>query len=121
MGLANATIANAEEYQRVLNTRRAVFLLYVSAHCPACTSAVPLFEMIAAKYPSVVSLVIDCAETVRNPEVTGTPTGLIIVNGELKEKLKGFGPPEHQAQLVENLFKRYAKRRRPVKPALARR
>ena len=108
MGLATATIANAEDYQRVLSTSRPVFLLFVSAHCPACTEAGPLFERVAAKYPNVLSMVLDCAQTPRHPEVTGTPTGLVYVNGELKEKLKGFGPLEDQAQLVEDTFARYA-------------
>ncbi|WLH88059.1 thioredoxin family protein [Pseudomonas sp. FP453] len=120
MGLATATIANAEDYQRVLSSSRPVFLLFVSAHCPACTEAVPLFEMIAARYPSVMSLVLDCAHTPRHGEVTGTPTGLVYVNGQLQEKLQGFGPEEGQAALVEATFKRYAKRRRPIKPTLAR-
>lgn len=108
MGLATATIANAEDYQRVLSSPYPVFLLFTSISCPACTEAVPLFEMIAAKYPNVLSMVLDCAQTPRHPEVTGTPTGLVYVNGELKEKLQGFGPLEDQAQLVEDTFARYA-------------
>lgn len=120
MGLATATIANAEDYQRVLSTPRPVFLLFVSTHCPACTEAVPLFERVAARHPNVVSMVLNCAQTPRHPEVRGTPTGLIYINGELQEKLEGFGPEEGQAALVEATFKRYAKRRRPIKPSLAR-
>lgn len=108
MGLATATIANAEDYQRVLSTSRPVFLLFVSTHCPACAEAVPLFEKVAAKYPSVVSMVLDCAQTPRHPEVTGTPTGLIYLDGQLQEKLQGFGPLEDQAQVVEDTFARYA-------------
>lgn len=108
MGLATATIANAEDYQRVLSSPHPVFLLFVSAHCPACTEAVPLFERVAARYPNVVSMVLDCTQTPRHAEVTGTPTGLIYFNGQLKETLKGFGPLEDQAQLVEDAFARYA-------------
>ena len=52
MGLATATIANTEDYQRVLSTSRPVFLLFVSTHCPACAEAVPLFEKVAAKTPA---------------------------------------------------------------------
>lgn len=120
MGLATATIANAEDYQRVLSTSRPVFLLFVSAHCPACTEAGPLFERVAARYPNVVSMVLDCAQTPRHPEVTGTPTGLIYVDGQLKEKFKGFGSPEGQKQLLENTFKRYSKPRRPTQSPVAR-
>ena len=108
MGLATATIANAEDYQRVLSTSRPVFLLFVSAHCPACTEAVPLFEKVAARYPSVVSMVLDWAQTPRHPEVTGTPTGLIYLDGQLQEKLQGFGTLDDQAQVVEDTFARYA-------------
>jgi thioredoxin 1 len=53
-------------------------------------------------------MVLDCAQTPRHPEVTGTPTGLIYLNGQLKEKLQGFGPLEDQAQVVEDTFARYA-------------
>ena len=120
MGLATETITNAEDYQRVLSSPYPVFLLFVSAHCPACTEAGPLFERVAAKYPNVVSMVLDCAQTPRHPEVTGTPTGLIYVDGQLKEKLKGFGSPEGQKQLLENTFKRYSKPRRPTKSPVAR-
>ena len=120
MGLATATIANAEEYQQVLSTPHPVFLLFVSTHCPACADAGPLFEMIAARYPHIVSLVLDCANTPRHPDVKGTPTWLVYVNGKQKEKFRGFGPVEDQAAFVESIFKRYAKRRRPSKPSLAR-
>lgn len=120
MGIATAVIANAKDFQRVLRTKHPVFLLFVSQHCPACGDAAPLFEMIASKYPWVVSLVLDCAETPRHPEVTGTPTLLVYLDGVLKEKLKGFGPEEGQAALVERTFKLYAKAGRQVKPHLAR-
>lgn len=108
MEYATATIANAEEYQRVLSTSAPVFLLFVSQHCAACAGSAPLFERIAGKYPAVTSRVLDCAQTPRHPEVTGTPTLLIYLNGNLVEKLKGFGPEDQQPQRVEALFKRYA-------------
>lgn len=116
MGLATATIADAEEYRQVLRTSRPVFLLFVSAHCPACASAVSLFEMIASQYLGVVSLVLDCANTPRHPEVTGTPTWLIYVHAELKEKHRGLGPMEDQASFVEGTFKRYGRRKRTTPP-----
>jgi thioredoxin 1 len=108
MGYANATIANAEDYQRVLSTPRPVFLLFVSSHCAACSNAVPLFKRIAGEHPEAVSLVLDCAETPKHPEVTGTPTLLVYLNGLMAEKARGFGPEPEQAQFVEGLFKRYA-------------
>lgn len=117
MGIANATIANAEEYRRALNTSRPVFMLFISDHCPACSSSGPLFEQIASQYPSVVSLVLDCAQTPRHPDVTGTPTLLIFLNGTLMEKFKGFGPLDEQEQFVEDTFKRYARRKRAKPPA----
>ena len=120
MGIATATIANTEHFQQILKTPHPVFLLFVSQHCPACAEAGPLFELIASKYPRVVSLVLDCAETPRHPEVTGTPTLLVYLNGVLMEKLRGFGPEEGQAHLVERTFKHYAKTRRPAKPGFAR-
>ncbi|PRA23002.1 thioredoxin family protein [Pseudomonas poae] len=120
MGIANAVIANAEDFQQILKTRHPVFLLFVSQHCPACADADPLFKLIASKYPWIVSLVLDCAETPRHPEVTGTPTLLIYLDGVLMEKLKGFGPYEDQAELVETTFKRYAKSGRPTQSGLAR-
>lgn len=120
MGIATATIVNAEAFQRVLKTRRPVFLLFVSQHCPACTDASPLFVRVARQYPRALSLVLDCAETPRHPEVTGTPTLLIYQYGKLIRKLQGFGPEEDQKKLVRQTFKDYAKARRPVKPRLAR-
>ncbi|WP_017527996.1 thioredoxin family protein [Pseudomonas fluorescens] len=108
MGIANATIANAEDYQRVLNTPHPVFLLFASEYCPACPEAVELFERVAARYPNVVSLVLDCAKTPRHPEVSGTPTLLIYLNGQLQKKLKGFGDYEGQAKRLISTFKRYA-------------
>ena len=108
MGYANAIIANAEDYQRVLSTSRPVFLVFVSSHCAACSNAVPLFKRIAGEHPDTVSLVLDCAETPKHPQVTGTPTLLIYLNGQMVEKAKGFGPQTEQTQFVEHLFKRYA-------------
>lgn len=120
MGIANAVIANADDFKKVLKTKHPVFLLFISQHCPACADAGPLFELIASKYPWVVSLLLDCAETPRHPEVTGTPTLLVYLDGVLMERLKGLGPEEDQAALVEQIFKRYAKAGRQVKPHLAR-
>ncbi len=118
MGIANATIATAEEFQSVLDTEQPVFLLFTTEHCPACTNAIPLFELIAGKYPWILSLILDCAETPGHPEVTGTPTLLVYVGGALMEKLKGFGPEEGQAELVEQTFKRYALAGHPATTSL---
>lgn len=115
MGYATATIANAQEYQRILNTKRPVFILFVSEHCPACVKAGPLFDRIARQYPRVRSLVVDCAKTPRHPDVTGTPTLLIYMRGTLMEKLKGFGPEPQQLSVVRRTFKHYS-RRKVAKP-----
>ena len=117
MGIATATIATTDDYRRVQSSSRPVFMLFISAHCPACGVAGPLFEQIAAQYRSVVSLVLDCAKTPRHPQVTGTPTLLIFQNGTLMETFKGFGPEEQQAQFVEDTFKRYARRKAAITPA----
>ncbi len=108
MGYANASIANAEEFQQALSTSRPVFMLFVSEHCGACIYSAPLFELIAGKYPSVVSLVLDCANTPRHPEVTATPTLLVFLDGSLKERFAGLGPPQAQPEFIEGLFRRYA-------------
>lgn len=119
MGTATRKIADAKDFQRILNTPRPVFILFVSEHCPACAESGPLFELAAWKHPWIVSLVVDCANTPRHPDVTGTPTLLIYWNGVLVEKLKGFGPLENQAQAVEATFKRYNRVHRPATSALA--
>ncbi|OPA88539.1 hypothetical protein BFW86_15950 [Pseudomonas fluorescens] len=117
MGIAPATIANAEDYRRALNTSRPVFMLFISHHCPACGSSTPLFERIAHEHPSIVSLVLNCAETPRHPNVTGTPTLLIFLNGTLMETCKGFGPEAEQAQVLTDIFKRYVDRKAATRPA----
>lgn len=119
MGIATRKIADAKAFQRILNTPRPVFILFVSEHCPACGDSGPLFELAAWKHPWIVSLVVDCAHTPRHPDVTGTPTLLIYWDGVLKEKLKGFGRREDQAQVVEATFKRYNRVSRLVKSELA--
>ncbi|MGY2363988.1 thioredoxin family protein [Pseudomonas azotoformans] len=119
METATRKIADAKDFQRILNTPRPVFILFVSEHCPACGESTPLFELAAWKHPWIVSLVVDCAGTPRHPDVTGTPTLLIYWNGVLEEKLKGFGPRENQAQVVEATFKRYHRVHRPTLSALA--
>ena len=108
MGIGTAVIANAEDYQRVLDTPLPVFMLFVSQHCPACEEAGPLFERIAEQYAkAVTSLVLDTAQTPRHPEVTGTPTLLIFQKGQMVERLKGFGPQEEQERTVKEAFSRY--------------
>lgn len=107
MGVATSRISSAKAFERLLNTPRPVFILFVSEHCPACVQAGPLFELHAWKHPRVVSLVVDCAHTPRHPDVTGTPTLLIYLNGALVEKFKGFGPLEEQAPFVQDIFSRY--------------
>lgn len=109
MGIATAVIANAKDYQRVLNTRKPVFMLFVSQHCPACGHAGQIFERIADGHTEAIdSLILDTAHTPRHPDVTGTPTLLIFKHGKLVEKHKGFGPWEDQEHYVQETFKRYA-------------
>lgn len=117
MGYTTATIANAQEYQRILSTKRPLFILFVSEHCPACVAAGPMFDRIARQYPRVRSLVVDCAQTPRHPDVTGTPTLLIYLRGRLMEKLKGFGPETKQLGVVRSTFKRYSRRKVAKPPA----
>lgn len=107
MGVATSSISSAKAFERLLNTPRPAFILFVSEHCPACAQAGPLFELHAWRHPRIVSLVVDCAHTPRHPEVTGTPTLLIYLNGALVEKFKGFGPLEEQAPFVQDIFSRY--------------
>ncbi|QHF44626.1 hypothetical protein PspS35_12885 [Pseudomonas sp. S35] len=117
MGIVTATIANADDFNRALRTPQPVFMLFVSKHCPACEVSGPLFQGIANEHQSVVSLVLDCAQTPRHAEVTSTPTLLIYLNGTLMEKLQGFGPEDEQAQLIEAKFKHYADRTGAEPPA----
>lgn len=112
MGVATSRISSAKAFERALNTPRPVFLLFVSEHCPACEEAGPLFELTAWKHPWIVSLVLDCAHTPRHPEVTGTPTLLVYLNGARVEKFKGLGPMEDQEQFVQGIFNRYDQRKR---------
>ena len=107
MGIATWSIPSAKAFERLLNTPRPVFVLFVSEHCPACAQAGTLFEQAAWTHPWIVSVVLDCAHTPRHPDVTGTPTLLIYLKGSLVEKLKGFGPLEEQAQCVKEIFSRY--------------
>lgn len=109
MGIATAVIANAEDYERVLNTRKPVFMLFVSQHCPACGQAGQLFTRIAERHAETIdSLLLDTALTPRHPEVSGTPTLLIFKRGKMVEKLMGFGPWEDQEHYVRDTFRRYA-------------
>lgn len=108
MGYANARIDTEDEFQKALSTSHPVFMLFVSEHCGACIYSAPLFELIAGKYPSVVSLILDCAHTPRHPEVTATPTLLVFLDGSLRDRFEGLGPPQEQPQFIEGLFKRYA-------------
>ncbi len=117
MGAATRTISSAKDFQRVLNTPRPVFILFVSEHCPACASAAPLFEKVAWRHPWIVSMVLDCAHTPRHPDVTGTPTLLIYEHGARVELHKGFGPVEQQQQYVDSLFSRFDRSKAARPPA----
>ncbi len=117
MGAATRKISSAEDFQRVLNTPRPVFILFVSEHCPACASATPLFESVAGRHPWIVSMVLDCAHTPRHPDVTGTPTLLIYERGARVELHKGLGPVEQQQQFVDGLFSRFDRSKAARPPA----
>ncbi len=118
MEIATQKISDAKHFQRVLNTPRPVFILFISDHCPACVSAGPLFERIASRHPWIVSIVLNCVKTPRHPSVMGTPTLLIYLNGTLMEVFKGFGPEQEQVRFVTDTFKRYDQRKVAKPPAL---
>ena len=107
MGVATRRISSAQGFNRVLNTPRPVFILFFSEHCPACAQACDFFEQAAWKHPWIVSLILDCANTPKHPDVTGTPTLLVYVDGVLADIFKGFGPWESQEQCVKDIFSRY--------------
>lgn len=118
MGIAKDVIASNADYKSVLAAHPIVFMLFVSQTCPACASAVELFEPIAESYePTVKSLVLDTAKTPRLEQVTGTPTLVVHVNGNIKKILKGFGPWETQERTLKDLFSLYAQQQAPGKPA----
>ncbi|MCM2381086.1 thioredoxin domain-containing protein [Pseudomonas marginalis] len=118
MGIAKDIIACNEDYQSMLAAHSTVFMLFVSQTCPACASAVELFEPIAENYePTVKSVVLDTAKTPRLEQVTGTPTLVVHANGKIKEILKGFGPWETQEQTLKEVFSRYARQQAPDEPA----
>lgn len=117
MGIAKDVIANNEDYLRVLAAHPIVFMLFVSEKCPICPIVLKLFEPIAEHYgPAVKSLVLDTAETPRLKQVTGTPTLVAHVDGQIKEVFKGFGPWETQEQTLKEIFSRYAQQT-PDEPA----
>lgn len=121
MAYATATIADADEYQRLLSTPHPVFMLFVSERCSACAGIGPLFVETAAQYPQIRSLVLDCANTPRHPLVTGTPTLLIYSRGTMMETLKYFGPEDKRRELLQDTFKRYAPHhvaKTPASPAV---
>ncbi|NVZ50455.1 thioredoxin family protein [Pseudomonas sp. B6002] len=102
-------IASAEEYQRVLAKHHVVFLLFVSAHCPACRESGPLFERTAAQHANQVkSMVLDTTQTPRHPDVIRLPTLLVFRAGQMVEKLEGLGAWNEQEHTLNALFSRYA-------------
>ncbi|WP_339532315.1 thioredoxin family protein [Pseudomonas mucidolens] len=117
MSLINTVLEDATAYSKALETPRTVFMLFVSPHCPACGAAKPLFSKVAARYRRQAAFyLLDTTQTPRHPEVTGTPTLLILKNGKLVERLKGFGPWETQEQTLKRTFARHT-RRVPTKRA----
>ncbi|KAF1029727.1 MAG: Thioredoxin [Pseudomonas sp.] len=109
MAIATDVIANAEDYQRVLASHPVVFLLFVSKHCPACKHSGPLFQQMAGLHTdAITSLVLDTAHTPRHEAVTGIPTLLVFQNGQMVDKLKGFGAWEEQEATLQAIFARYA-------------
>lgn len=118
MGIGKDVITSNEDYQSVVASHLTVFMLFVSQTCPACASAVELFEPIAKTYDSAVkSLVLDTANTPRLEQVTGTPTLVAHVGGKITEVFKGFGPRKTQEQTLKDIFSRYARQQAPDKPA----
>ena len=109
MGVADTLIKDKKEYEEILKVHPLVFALFVSEACPACLEAGPNFKRIADKYPKRAKfMVLDTAQTPRVDGVTGTPTLVVYKKAIEVENLKGIGYPDEQAEILEDLLKRYA-------------
>lgn len=79
-------------YRKVLKTRRLVVLYFFNQHCGACVFSGPVFLEIAKPFrPWMDIFMLDTAQSIRHPDVTGTPTVLFYKEGVLVKKLKDIG------------------------------
>ncbi len=105
MDYVNAVIANKAEFDRELNTRQPVFVVFISHDCAACTDAMPRFMRISQRYKHQIKIMIlDCTETPRHPSVDRIPMLLIYQNRQLKKTVPGLGE-----QALKDAFKRFAR------------
>ncbi|WPN51078.1 protein disulfide isomerase family protein [Pseudomonas sp. P9_2] len=105
MSYVNAVIANKAEFDRELNTRQPVFVVFISHDCAACTDAMPRFMRISQRYKHQIKIMIlDCTETPSHPSVDRIPMLLIYHDQQLQETVPGLGE-----QALEHAFKRFAR------------
>ena len=82
-------------YRKVLKARRLVVLYFFNEHCAACVFSSPVFLEIAKPFrPWMDIFMLDTAQSIRHPDVKGTPTVLFYKEGVLVKKLKGIGTEE---------------------------
>lgn len=104
MNYVNAVIENKAQFDRELDTKLPVFVVFISHGCAACTDAMPRFMRISQRYEGQVKiLVLDCVETPRHPRVDRIPMLLIYEDQQFKEAVPGLGE-----QALEDAFKRFA-------------
>ncbi|QHD07611.1 thioredoxin family protein [Pseudomonas sp. R76] len=117
MATTNDVITSQAGYESALKQGRIVFTLFVSKSCPACEYYRPFFESAAKEHDRFVdSYVIEptVAPELGKPErrstekVTGTPTLVTHIDGEVQEVIRGFVDEKTLTQELNDIFSRYA-------------
>jgi len=97
-----------------LKARRLVVLYFFNRRCGACEFSGPVFLEIAKPFrPWMDIFMLDTAQSIRHPDVKGTPTVLFYKEGVLVKKLKGIGSEE---SLLQDFTQLLGKTRHPAVP-----
>ncbi|WPO00427.1 thioredoxin family protein [Pseudomonas sp. MUP55] len=105
MDYVNAVIADKAEFERELNTKQPVFVVFISQGCTACDDAMPRFMRTSEPYRDQVKiLILNSANTPRHPRVDRVPMLLVYRDQTLLEAIPGLGE-----QALEKAFKQYTR------------
>ncbi|MBE6130843.1 MAG: thioredoxin family protein [Erysipelotrichaceae bacterium] len=86
-------LLNREDYEKILNENKVIFVFFYATWCPPCKMLKPIVEEYMENYPDNVFLLINTdnfKDIHKSYDIHNVPTILCFKNGKIVDTLDGY-------------------------------